>query len=64
MCLQALSDFNLAESKQFEDKCSLFVARGNCRRLLGDSAQASEDFRQAYLLLDKTDKVCPSLVVF
>eukprot|EP01034_Spumella_vulgaris_P021885 gene21885-27961_t len=54
---QALSDFNLAESKQFEDMCSLLVARGGCRRLLGDSAQAGNDFRQAYQLLEKTDKV-------
>jgi hypothetical protein len=38
--------------------CSLYIARGGVRRLLGHSDQAAEDFRKAYELLDRGDKVC------
>jgi pectin methylesterase-like acyl-CoA thioesterase len=47
----------MAEQNRFEDKCALFVARGSVRRLLGQSEAAAGDFKQAYDLLDKGDKV-------
>jgi tetratricopeptide (TPR) repeat protein len=56
---QALADFDLAEQNRFEDKCALYIARGSVRRLLGHSKLAAEDFKQAYDLLDKQDKVRP-----
>jgi hypothetical protein len=55
--LQALNDYDMAEQNRFEDKCALFVARGSVRRLLGQSEAAAGDFKQAYELLDKGDKV-------
>jgi hypothetical protein len=56
--LQALTDFDTAEEAKFGDMCSLYIARGGVRRLLGQSDQAAEDFRNAYELLDRGDKVC------
>lgn len=60
--LQALADFDTAEENRFEDKCALYIARGGVRRLLGHSEQASNDFRQAYDLLERSDKVCAYIV--
>lgn len=54
---QALMDFNTAESKQFEDKCSLFVSRGHVLRLLGNCLEAQKNFQDALELLDSTDMV-------
>ena len=50
-------DFDTAEQKEFDDKCSLFIARGGVRRLLRQSEEAANDFKQAYDLLEKGDKV-------
>ena len=47
----------MAEERGFEDKSALFIARGNVRRLLGQSAEAAEDFKLAYDLLDRDDRV-------
>ena len=54
---KAMSDFDQAERHLFEDKCSLFIARGGVRRLLGRSEEAAEDYMAAYDLLDRKDKV-------
>lgn len=62
MPLQALHDYDMAEENRFEDKCALYIARGSVRRLLGHSELASNDFRQAYDLLDRQDKVSIELV--
>lgn len=50
-------DFNTAESKQFDDKCSLFVSRGHVLRLLGQCNEAMTNFQEALELLDATDMV-------
>jgi len=59
LIMKALHDYDMAEENRFEDKCALYIARGSVRRLLGHSELASNDFRQAYDLLDRQDKVNP-----
>lgn len=54
---QALADFDLAEQKKTEDMGALLAARGNCKRLLGDSQGAALDFSGAYQLIERNDKV-------
>lgn len=57
LLVQALADFDTAEETRFEDKCALYIARGEVRHLLGHSEEAANDFRLAYDLLGKGDKV-------
>jgi predicted RNA polymerase sigma factor len=47
----------LAERYHFEDKCSIHIARGGVFRLLHRSDEATADFKKAFELLDKNDKV-------
>lgn len=45
---QALIDFNVAESKNFSDVCSLHLSRGAVKRLLHDFSGAIQDFNNAF----------------
>lgn len=59
--MQALSDYNLAESKGFEDMCALLLSRGSVKRLLQHVKGALDDFTSACTLLVKGDHVSPAV---
>lgn len=54
---QALTDFNSAELKGFQDHCSLCLSRGMVKRLLKDYQGAINDFEIAYDHLDVSDRI-------
>ncbi|KAJ1417237.1 hypothetical protein B484DRAFT_150332, partial [Ochromonadaceae sp. CCMP2298] len=54
---QALGDFDIAEANSFEDKGSLYIARGGVKRLLSLTQEAQADYQKAYDALDRGDKI-------